>query len=839
MKQRRNRSVAIAAMVMAAGLPAAFGQQQLPGKGPPSMDNLPQVVAKPQGPLTPGRVDPQTGIVTEPGAIAKPVTIPSTGVHPHGTLADPAREAGRPMRPAEDPWIPDGTGYWPPMSEDANANWEPRAQPLMMNHEGPNWNGLNPPDPDLARGYDYQVAVTNDDFGVYDSCGNQVFYSDINDYLGLSGEFMFDPKVIFDPWNGRWVMMWHIKDDASQTSDLVFVVTNSSLPFGLASDVWYYRISMVQDQGTGNAAWLDYADLGYSNTTVYASGNMFFFSGGFRWGRIIVLDKSEMYAKLSTSYVRWSNLTNADGSQTNTPRSAKMQWSWSESGSNIDAYFVNSRWTGGNDITLWKLTGFETTNTLTRVDTAVGNYTLAPDANEPNGNALDTIDNRLMTAVITGDTLGSNGIELFTGMNADRSGNAGALLYKFNALSHALEFESLFGATDLDYWFPSSASDYSGSNFWVFCRTGFSAGNEVEIRFVDYDQGTFSSSSSQIKDGTGSNGGFRWGDYFGGQLDWGDYSANIGDPGRPAKVWLYGEYATPGDWGTHVGATSVYSQGSVSSVTPSDTWVITGPPGGPFSSTSRNYTLNSAAGDTGTGFEVTGLGTWLSTSEPYGLVYTSNTVNIALDADAYNLGLGTYIDNFVFDDCFNGNGSFTRTAELHVEAADLRVNSCLVGDGTYFPGDTMTVTGQYENIGNLASGNFTADFYASTNTIISPADTFLGSRNYASIAAGGTFNFGPHFLTTPCLNDQPYYIGVIITAASDYNSTNNTGYDATTIDFDFCPGDFNESCTVNTQDVIAFLNAWTAKHRSADCNGDGTVNTQDVICFLNAWTAPC
>lgn len=54
-----------------------------------------------------------------------------------------------------------------------------------------------------------------------------------------------------------------------------------------------------------------------------------------------------------------------------------------------------------------------------------------------------------------------------------------------------------------------------------------------------------------------------------------------------------------------------------------------------------------------------------------------------------------------------------------------------------------------------------------------------------------------------------------------------------------CPADFNADFVVNTQDVLAFLNAWTSGDASADFNGDGTINTQDVLAFLNAWTSGC
>jgi hypothetical protein len=54
-----------------------------------------------------------------------------------------------------------------------------------------------------------------------------------------------------------------------------------------------------------------------------------------------------------------------------------------------------------------------------------------------------------------------------------------------------------------------------------------------------------------------------------------------------------------------------------------------------------------------------------------------------------------------------------------------------------------------------------------------------------------------------------------------------------------CDADFNGDGQVNTQDVLAFLNAWAAQDPRADFNGDGSINTQDVLAFLNAWAAGC
>jgi|GEM_PF-2945057 len=81
----------------------------------------------------------------------------------------------------------------------------------------------------------------------------------------------------------------------------------------------------------------------------------------------------------------------------------------------------------------------------------------------------------------------------------------------------------------------------------------------------------------------------------------------------------------------------------------------------------------------------------------------------------------------------------------------------------------------------------------------------------------------------------------VITGGGNFDS--NSRIDGTvgieSLCFGLCPSDFNSDGTVNTLDVLAFLNAWSAQDPSADFNGDGTVNTLDVLAFLNAWTSGC
>jgi hypothetical protein len=54
-----------------------------------------------------------------------------------------------------------------------------------------------------------------------------------------------------------------------------------------------------------------------------------------------------------------------------------------------------------------------------------------------------------------------------------------------------------------------------------------------------------------------------------------------------------------------------------------------------------------------------------------------------------------------------------------------------------------------------------------------------------------------------------------------------------------CIADFDQSGTLTSLDVFAFLNAWFQHSPAADVDGSGTVTTVDVLLFLNAWYSGC
>jgi hypothetical protein len=64
-------------------------------------------------------------------------------------------------------------------------------------------------------------------------------------------------------------------------------------------------------------------------------------------------------------------------------------------------------------------------------------------------------------------------------------------------------------------------------------------------------------------------------------------------------------------------------------------------------------------------------------------------------------------------------------------------------------------------------------------------------------------------------------------------------WDGLSFDPPVCAADFNADGAIDSRDVIAYLNGWTARAGRADINADGVIDSRDVIAFLNEWVGGC
>ena len=682
----------------------------------------------------------------EASFVVQPTILPAKGLglppeSAGGTFAPPPPRPPLSAGPGPVP-LPGGAGGPPTVGDLAGPA---PSQPLMQGFEGMGPNGVDPPCPDIAAGYDYVVAITSDDLATYDRAGNELFRIDLHDFLGVSTTYALEePRVIFDPWSARWVMMCHKRKDSTEESSIVVAVTSNSSPFGLTGG-WYYDIDAVQTGASGKAFASSF-NLGFSNDYLTLGGNMHYFASGFLWSRIWVLDKAAAYAGTSMGSVRVSNLTNPDLSQTSSPCPVEMQASWSESG-NIDGTWINNRSYGGDKLTHWKIKDAFGTNQIWADDISVYSYVYPPNATEPDGTPLHAMDSRIESAVTTTDTLGSNGIELFTGFNEEQSGNLACNLFKIDPVSNTKEWEHAFWSSGLDYFNPRVAADFSGSAVWVFTRTGHSAGYYPEARFVDYNRGAFSNSSASMRTGDSCYNGYYWGFYFGGQMDWGDYSANFSVPGQPAKFWLYSQYTKATSWSTYVGATSVWTQGDLSGVTPLTPWYVSGPVGGPFSPATRNYTLYHT-GDVGTVYEVTYLPPWLDASPGLGQLFSYGaTVTVSVNETADWLTPGTYNDNIEFSSVFNGGSTISRSVQLTVTGDGIAFCTGEAGMGTPCPCNN-------DNDGSLPAAGCANGVFASGAKLVALGNASVSNDTVTLTAANvHPYNSGLYFQANDAISN--------------------------------------------------------------------------------------
>lgn len=84
--------------------------------------------------------------------------------------------------------------------------------------------------------------------------------------------------------------------------------------------------------------------------------------------------------------------------------------------------------------------------------------------------------------------------------------------------------------------------------------------------------------------------------------------------------------------------------------------------------------------------------------------------------------------------------------------------------------------------------------------------------------------------------------GLVVVGSQEDSNSNGTFAGAAYVfaePGDGCRADLTGDGVVNTQDFIAYLNAWATTDPIADWNEDGTVNTQDFLAYLNDWVAGC
>ena len=129
---------------------------------------------------------------------------------------------------------------------------------------------------------------------VYDRNGLQVVAPVQLDQLhaNSAGLFVFDPKVVYDPYLDTFLLVYLVQEDSPRLSRIVTV----AIPNATASDpTTWCAVSFKGDQIPGGSdVWADYPGVGFNETHATITTNQFTFptsTGRFRYSQVITIDK--------------------------------------------------------------------------------------------------------------------------------------------------------------------------------------------------------------------------------------------------------------------------------------------------------------------------------------------------------------------------------------------------------------------------------------------------------------------------------------------------------------------------------------------------------------------
>jgi hypothetical protein len=431
-----------------------------------------------------------------------------------------------------------------------------------------------PPDPIAAVGHEHVVSVVNSSIEWYSKTG--LFRESLNleyEFFGvLSPQSRpFDPKVIYDQYADRFVVIALEQDDSRPLISRILVAVSDD---GNPDGNWYLTaidsLLRIENRDT----WADYPGLAIDEEAVYITANMFRFGflSRFEGSRLWILEKGDgsggFYDDGNATISLHDPSADAEISQAFTLQPAHV---FGPGGvpEGAGTFLVSSGWVSGS------IDGLS----VIRVDDPLGSPSFSnefidlgdittgslPDApQDGTGTAIETNDDRVLHAVWRNNSLWVvNTVNPPSGPDA---GQATAHWYQINTASWpfpTLVQQGNIGGEEIaagtHTFFPAIAVD-ALDNVGI----GFSA-SAPTIFPGAYFTGRKSSdlSGTMRPPKTLAAGVDFYIRTFGGTRNrWGDYSGMSVDPTDDRTLWVYNEYALErgtdidgeeGRWGTRFG----------------------------------------------------------------------------------------------------------------------------------------------------------------------------------------------------------------------------------------------------------------------------------------------
>jgi hypothetical protein len=400
-----------------------------------------------------------------------------------------------------------------------------------------------PPDPYLAAGPHQVIVVDNGRFAILDKRGRKLAEYNADSWFStaLRGAGAFDPKVTYDHFDGRWIMVWLDQSDSQERSYFLVSVSDDED----AEGTWFNWALPAGVNGTTPAGnWADYQGVGFDRQALYITSNNWAFAGSYDYSKIRIIPKADLYAN-TAGRVRWTDLWNvrdANGSPAFTIRPVIVY------GSPDTYYFVSFPFSwGGSGFTLFTLTNPLTSPVLSARRVGASAWSEAPEAGQLGGGspAIETGGSGITNEPVYRDS------SLWLVHSVGTGGAYSSVRYlRVSTVSGAVEEDGSLGADGYWYFYPAISVDQEKNVAITYSRSGESEfiGAFMTWRLASDPPGVLRP-SVRLQPGYGN----YVKTFGGGRNRWGDYLGIALDPVSQREFWMYSQYALGADlWGNWV-----------------------------------------------------------------------------------------------------------------------------------------------------------------------------------------------------------------------------------------------------------------------------------------------
>ncbi len=365
----------------------------------------------------------------------------------------------------------------------------------------------------------------------------------------------FDPKVIYDQYAGRFIVVTLERQASIEPGDLATImiaVSATSDP----NDGWYFQAIDALELIGGSNNYADYPGIAVDDKAIYITANMFSLSSSvFGGSRLWIIDKGLGAEGLYDGYSSESNRYDPSTLAQLPGQSATLQPAhvFGSPPGQLGTFLVSSGWgdqNGGDYLSIIRVDDPLGQIQFLNQFIFLGNITdfTLPDAPQP-GNAatIETNDTRMLNAVWRDDNLWA--VNTVVPVSGTDAGQATAHWYRIgtsNADALQLDDQGDIGGEDLGdgtfTFFPAVAVDQTGNMAVGFSASGPDVypGAYFTTHLAGDPAGTVHASEVLRK---GEDYYIR---RFGGTRNrWGDYSGMAVDPSDESTFWVFNQYAGP------------------------------------------------------------------------------------------------------------------------------------------------------------------------------------------------------------------------------------------------------------------------------------------------------